>query len=126
MKPRIKRTIFALCVILVTAVIAGGWYLSNTLPIGTGHVAKTICSNVFISKRNPETVFREDIAPVHFLFAITKFDVNQDRKISDFNIVRVFRNEGDIPGRVRLYGCGRYRGSGIAPPNLHERSTKGI
>ena len=80
MKPRIKRTIFALCVILVTAVIAGGWYLSNTLPMGTGHVAKTICSNVFISKRNPETVFREDIAPVHFLFAITKFDVNKTEK----------------------------------------------
>jgi hypothetical protein len=67
-------------VILVAAVSAAGWYLSNTLPIGTGHVAKTICSNVFISKRNPETVFREDIAPAHFLFAITKFDVNQTEK----------------------------------------------
>ena len=80
MKPWIKRTIFALCVILVTAVIAAGWYLSNTLPIGTGHVAKTLCSNVFIAKRNPETVFREDIAPVHFLFAIMKFDVNNTEK----------------------------------------------
>ena len=80
MKPRIKRSVFAGCVILVAAIIIAGWYLSNTLPIGTGHVAKTICSNVFISKRNPETVFREDIAPVHFLFAITKFDVNNTEK----------------------------------------------
>jgi hypothetical protein len=31
MKPWIKRTVFALCVILVAAVIAAGWYLSNTL-----------------------------------------------------------------------------------------------
>jgi hypothetical protein len=80
MKPRIKRSVFAGGVILVAAIIAAGWYLSNTLPIGTGHVAKTICSNVFISKRNPETVFREDIAPVHFLFVITKFDVNKAEK----------------------------------------------
>ena len=77
MKPWIKRTVCAGGVILVAAIIAAGWYLSNTLPIGTGHVAKTICSNVFIAKRNPETVFREDIAPVHFLFAIMKFDVNK-------------------------------------------------
>ena len=80
MKSRIKRTVYAVCGILIVAVIAAGWYLSNALPLGTGHVAKTICSNVFISKRNPETVFREDIAPVHFLFAIMKFDVNKTEK----------------------------------------------
>jgi CubicO group peptidase (beta-lactamase class C family) len=80
MKPWIKRTVFALGVILVAAVSAAGWYLSNTLPIGTGHVAKTLCSNVFISKRNPEIVFREDIAPAHFLFAIMKFEVNRREK----------------------------------------------
>ena len=50
MKPWIKRTVCAGCVILVAAISVAGWYLSNTLPIGTGHVAKTICSNVFISK----------------------------------------------------------------------------
>ena len=80
MKSWIKKTGFSLSVILVAAAFAAGWYLSHTLPIGTGHVAKTICSNVFISKRNPDTVFREDIAPVHFLFAITKFDVNKMEK----------------------------------------------
>jgi CubicO group peptidase (beta-lactamase class C family) len=80
MKPWIKRSVFALGVILVAAVIVVGWYLSNTLPIGTGHVAKTLCSNVFIAKRNPATVFREDIAPAHFLFAIMKFDVNREEK----------------------------------------------
>jgi len=80
MKPWVKRTVGAVCVILVAAVVTAGWYLSNTLPVGTGHVAKTICSNVFIAKRNPEAVFREDIAPVHFLFAITKFDVNKTEK----------------------------------------------
>jgi CubicO group peptidase (beta-lactamase class C family) len=77
MKPWLKRTLFVACLVLIAAAGAAGWYLSNTLPIGTGHVAKTVCSNVFISQRDPETVFREDIAPVHFLFAITKFEVNR-------------------------------------------------
>ncbi len=126
MKPWIKRSVFALGVILVAAVIVVGWYLSNTLPIGTGHVAKTLCSNVFIAKRNPATVFREDIAPAHFLFAIMKFDVNREGKISDFHIERFFRNKGDIPGRVWMYGCGRDRGRGTAPPNLHEGSIGAI
>ena len=80
MKPWIKRTVFAVCLVVIAAAGAAGWYLSNTLPIGTGHVAKTVCSNVFISQRDPATVFREDIAPVHFLFAITKFDVNRAEK----------------------------------------------
>lgn len=80
MKPWIKRTLLAVCLVVIAAAGAAGWYLSNTLPIGTGHVAKTVCSNVFISQRDPATVFREDIAPVHFLFAITKFDVNRAEK----------------------------------------------
>ena len=80
MKPRIKKILFTLGVILAVGLAAAGWYLSNTLPIATGHVAKTICSNVFISKRNPAIVFSEDIAPVHFLFAITKVDVDGSQK----------------------------------------------
>ena len=51
MKAWIKRTVCAVCVVLVAAVVTAGWYLSNTLPAGTGHVAKTICSNVFIAKQ---------------------------------------------------------------------------
>ena len=80
MKPWLKRTLIIFCVLLLAVAIAAGWYLSNTLPIGTGHVAKTLCSNVFISKRNADTVFQEDIAPVHFLFAITNFEVDEKEK----------------------------------------------
>jgi CubicO group peptidase (beta-lactamase class C family) len=80
MKPWIKRTGIVIGGLMLAGGIAAAWYLSNTLPIGTGHVAKTICSNVFISKRDPASVFKEDIAPVHFLFAITKFELNQTEK----------------------------------------------
>jgi CubicO group peptidase (beta-lactamase class C family) len=80
MKSWIRRALFALVAVLVAGGVAVGWYLSQTLPIGTGHVAKTICSNVFIAQRNPETVFQEDIAPVHLLFAITKFDLDETKK----------------------------------------------
>jgi CubicO group peptidase (beta-lactamase class C family) len=80
MKPWIKQTGIVIGAVLVAGGIAAAWYLSNTLPIGTGHVAKTICSNAFISGRDPITIFNEDIAPVHFLFAITKFELNQTQK----------------------------------------------
>jgi CubicO group peptidase (beta-lactamase class C family) len=80
MKPWIKKTLLVSAAVLAAGAVAVGWYLSNTLPIGTGHVAKTICSNVFIANRESKTVFEEDIAPVHLLFAITKFDVDETQK----------------------------------------------
>ncbi|UCF92494.1 MAG: serine hydrolase [Desulfobacterales bacterium] len=80
MQPWIKKTLLALGVVLLGGLIAAGWYLSNTLPIGTGHVAKTICSNAFIAQRPPAAVFEEDIAPVHFLFAITGYDLDERQK----------------------------------------------
>ena len=80
MKSWMKKSLFVLIVVLAVGMVAAGWYLSNTLPIGTGHVAKTICSNVFIAKRDAKIVFQEDIAPVHFLFAMTKFDIDESQK----------------------------------------------
>ena len=80
MKRWVKRSLFAAGIALIIILAAAGWYLSDTLPISTGHTAKTICSNVFISGRNAEVVFKEDIAPVHFLFAITDYKVDPDAK----------------------------------------------
>ena len=80
MKIWVKRILIAVGIALIIAVVGAGWYLSDTLPISTGHTAKTICSNVFISGRDAQDVFKEDIAPVHFLFAITDFKVDPDKK----------------------------------------------
>jgi CubicO group peptidase (beta-lactamase class C family) len=80
-----KGILIGLGVFLIAIFIVAGWYLSNTLPIGTGHAAKTICSNVFIAKRNPDVVYQEDIAPVHFLFKLIDYKVDAVQKtvISD-------------------------------------------
>jgi CubicO group peptidase (beta-lactamase class C family) len=80
MKRWVKRSLFAAGIALIIVLVAAGWYLSDTLPISTGHTAKTVCSNVFISGRDAEDVFKEDIAPLHFLFAITDFKVDPDEK----------------------------------------------
>jgi CubicO group peptidase (beta-lactamase class C family) len=121
MKPWVKRTVIVFGVILIAAVIGGGWYLSNTLPIGTGHVAKTICSNVFISKRNPETVFREDIAPVHFLFAITKFDVNETEKSVTSTSYGFFRTKA-----IFRAGCGCTVVKGITEEELRRQTFMNV
>lgn len=73
---RTKRILIIVGIVLAVALSGAGWYLYNAMPIGTGHAAKTFCSNVFISGRNPQSVFEEDIAPVHFLFAITDFEID--------------------------------------------------
>ena len=80
MKRWLKRILFAVGIALIIVLVGAGWYLSDTLPIGTGHAAKTVCSNVFISGRDAEDIFKEDIAPLHFLFAITDFKVDPDEK----------------------------------------------
>jgi len=80
MRRWVKRILYAAGTALIIILAAAGWYLSDTLPIGTGHTAKTICSNVFISGRDAQDVFKEDIAPLHFLFAITDFKVDPDKK----------------------------------------------
>jgi CubicO group peptidase (beta-lactamase class C family) len=56
----LKKLIVAFFVVLLSAaLVAGGWYLTRAVPIGTGYVAKYLCSSTFISGRDDKTVFRE-------------------------------------------------------------------
>ena len=80
MKRGVKISIWVGAVFLIGLLAAVYWLLANTMPIGTGHAAKTLCSNVFISQRDPQQVFTEDIAPVHMLFALTRFSVDRNEK----------------------------------------------
>ena len=112
----IKRILLGMGIAGIILLAVAGWYLSDTLPIGTGHTAKTICSNVFVSGRDAENIFKEDIAPVHFLFAITDFKVDQDSKTvssDSFGFARL----------KALYreGCGCTMVRGLAEDELRDQ-----
>ena len=60
------------------------------MPIGTGYVAKYICSSTFISQRDPDTVFREDVVPVNPLARLVSYDIDRTGKTvkaSSFGII---------------------------------------
>ena len=63
MKRGVKIILIGFAVLLIAAVAASGWLFNKAIPIGTGFVAKYICSSTFISNRDPEIVFREDVEP---------------------------------------------------------------
>ena len=72
MKRWLKVGLFLFLIVVTVVLVGAGWYIGKAIPLGTGYAAKYLCSSVYISHRDPETVFREDIAPVHFLYKIIK------------------------------------------------------
>lgn len=101
MKRGVKIGLWAAAILFAGLLVAVYWVLANTMPIGTGHVAKTICSNVFISLRDPQAVFNEDIKPVHLLFRPTRFSVNRDEKSVTSTAFGIFRTKA-----IYRPGCG--------------------
>ena len=57
MRRWIKVSLGIVGVILIAVGIGVGWFAGKIGPIGSGFVAKYICSSTFISGRDPETVF---------------------------------------------------------------------
>jgi len=80
MKRGIKITLYTAAVALIAAAVAFGWLFGKAIPIGTGFVAKYICSSTFISKRDPGIVFREDVAPVNPLARIVSYSIDRQQK----------------------------------------------
>ncbi|MBE9545036.1 MAG: serine hydrolase [Proteobacteria bacterium] len=80
MKRGVKIILIGSAVVLIAAVAASGWLFSKAAPIGTGYVAKYLCSSTFISDRDPEIVFEEDIAPVNPLTKIVDYKINREQK----------------------------------------------
>ncbi|MBI5586443.1 MAG: serine hydrolase [Deltaproteobacteria bacterium] len=68
-------------ILLVLSLGGAGWYLQQAIPIGTGYTAKYICSAVFLSGRNPNRIFNDDILPVEkTLTRLIDVDVDYQRK----------------------------------------------
>ena len=80
MKRWVKIGLIGIGVILIVALSAFVWFLSNALPLGTGFVAKYLCSSTFISQRNPEIVFQEDVAPINPISLAVDWQVNREQK----------------------------------------------
>jgi CubicO group peptidase (beta-lactamase class C family) len=91
MKRKAKISLIGVAVILGAGLIAFGWLLSRAVPIGTGYVAKYLCSSTFVSRRTPETVFREDIAPVNTLAKIVDYTIDRKQKIVTADSFGLFR-----------------------------------
>jgi CubicO group peptidase (beta-lactamase class C family) len=64
MKKWQRRSLWVLLMVMILLTGGLGWYVYQAVPIGTGYAAKYVCSSVFISKRDPATVFQDDILPV--------------------------------------------------------------
>jgi CubicO group peptidase (beta-lactamase class C family) len=67
----------ALLILVLGAIV---WFLSVALPIGAGFAAKYLCSSTFISQRNPDIAFEEDVAPINPLFKPISWQLNRERK----------------------------------------------
>ena len=80
MKRGVKIILIVIACVLTATVATGGWLFSKALPIGTGFVAKYICSSTFISNRDPEIVFAEEVEPVNIIAKVVDFRVNREQK----------------------------------------------
>jgi CubicO group peptidase (beta-lactamase class C family) len=101
MKPWAKRGAAFLAIVLIAAIIFAGWYLKRAMPIGTGYVAKYICSSVFISGRDDKTVFEEDVSPVNPLAKIVSYNVDRKGKAVTADAFGLFESKA-----IYREGCG--------------------
>ncbi|MGB5748253.1 MAG: serine hydrolase [Desulfobacterales bacterium] len=101
MKRGVKIVLIGFAVVLIAAVAAGGWLYTKAIPIGTGYVAKYLCSSTFISDRDPEIVFSEDVAPVNPLASMVNYKIDRTQKTVTSNSFGLF-------GLTAIYreGCG--------------------
>jgi len=73
----LKRILTVLAVLAIILAVGAGWFLTKAMPIGTGYVAKYLCTSTFLSKRDPQTVFAEDIKPVNPLFKVVRWKIDR-------------------------------------------------
>jgi CubicO group peptidase (beta-lactamase class C family) len=80
MKRSNKTIVIGIGVLLVLVLVGAGWYLNRAMPIGTGYVARYICSSVFISHRDPQITYREDVSPINPLAGIIDVEIDSAQK----------------------------------------------
>ncbi len=105
-----KRIWIGFLIILAAAIIYLGVTYAPYLqqgPIGCGYKAKILCSGVFVSNRNPETVMEQDLA-FHPLFDLIKTDVDYENKEVKASLLGLIKSKAiyiDQLGAVLLSGA---------------------
>ncbi len=80
MKQGLQRILTALAVLAIALAVAAGWYLTKAMPIGTGYVAKYLCTSTFLSQRDPQTAFMEDVRPINPLFNVMRWTIDRSER----------------------------------------------
>lgn len=101
MKRWLKISLVVILAIFLCATSAAIWYANKALPIGTGFVAKYLCSSTFVSKRDPKKVFMEDVAPVNPLAKVVKWRIDRNEQSVTATAFGMFASKS-----VYREGCG--------------------
>jgi CubicO group peptidase (beta-lactamase class C family) len=117
MKRGVKRILAVAGVLLIGLAVAVVWFLAQAMPIGTGYVAKYLCSSTFISKRDPQTVFIEDVKPVNPLASVVTWAIDADHQSVMATAFKVFQSKA-----VYREGCGCTLMAGTTEAVLREQT----
>ncbi|MCB2148464.1 MAG: beta-lactamase family protein [Deltaproteobacteria bacterium] len=101
MKRGVKRILAVMGVLSIGLAAAAVWFLAKAMPIGTGYVAKYLCTSTFLSKRDPEVVFVEDVKPVNPLAKLVTWDIDPAGQSVTATAFKVFQSKA-----IYREGCG--------------------
>jgi CubicO group peptidase (beta-lactamase class C family) len=75
----------ALWALVLTCALGAAWLVlapPELIRVGAGYTAKIVCSNVFISGRDPDAVLRLDVqAPGHLLLSLMRVSVDREARV---------------------------------------------
>lgn len=112
-----SRPVLAACaLLLVTAVPAAAFRPDQALRIATGVAAQSLCSQTFVSGLNPETTFRETVAPTlghGWLMKPLAYRVDREQREAQASWAGGFASRAVYRGEA---GCLLWRGEGPPPP----------
>lgn len=114
MRRWIKVSLWIAGIIFIFVGIGVGWFAGKTGPIGSGFVAKYICSSTFISGRDPQPVFAEDVKPANPLAALAGFHIDHEEKTVTGSLYGMFNLKA-----IYREGCGCSLVVGTTEEEMH-------
>lgn len=76
-----RRVLITVALAMVMALIAAAYYGSKLAAVGTAFTAKTLCSGVFVSHRDPASVLGTDLSPeIHPILRLIEAETDQNAR----------------------------------------------